>query len=87
MTSTVLLFWATTSIDTDNSLLAKQLYFPLAAIFGSAFVLAAIKSEHLVASRRWLVGAGLWAAERRTPPTFSILSFWPASARSRARCH
>ena len=58
--STVLLFWATASIDADNSLLAKQLYFPLAAIFGSSFVLAAIKSEHLAASRRWLVGAGLW---------------------------
>ena len=58
--STVLLFWATASIDVENSLLAKQLYFPLAAIFGSSFVLAAVKSEHIVASRRWLAGAGLW---------------------------
>jgi peptidoglycan/LPS O-acetylase OafA/YrhL len=58
--STVLLFWGTASIDADNSLLGKHLFSPLAAIFGSSCILAAIKTESIVASQRWLAVAALW---------------------------
>jgi peptidoglycan/LPS O-acetylase OafA/YrhL len=55
-----LAFWAIFAITGRNSVLAKQLFPWLAALFASSCILLALKLDRAVVARRWLSEAGFF---------------------------